>query len=191
MIPQMRIGLIAPDAILNDRAFIRIHNRAAKDALRESAMTHHKERIPMHFKIGAAEKYGYMPRRPKYKRYKLRRWNEVRDLVSGDRKGPPTKDFIKQPPVIRAGGKAANPDGSAGLLKLSIVLKLPFPTSGDAYRPNGVSGVQMKREIAVVIASEGKEIAEQFKAAYVRILNEMLSKRPRIRKRYESALGAA
>lgn len=191
MIPQMRIGLIAPDAILADRAFIRIHNRAAKDALRECAMTHHKERVPLHFQNGAAEKYGYMPRRPKYKRYKLRRWNETRDLVSGDRKGPPTKDFIKQPPTIRAGGKAANPDGSAGLLKLSIVLKLPFPTSDDTYRPGTVSGKQIKREIAAITGEEGKDIAEQFKSAYVRILNEMLQKRPRIRKRYEAALGAA
>ena len=188
--PAMRIGLVAPDVFFFERSFVRLHNRAAKDALRECAIKHHKERIPLHFKVGASEVYGYAPRAESYKRKKLRRYNEIRDLVSGDRRGPPTKEFVKQPPKIRVGGKATNDDGTAGFLKLSIVIKLPFTASGDDYRPGRVSGKQIKREIAVVLASEATEIAKEFKENYVRILNEMLKKRPRIRKKYEAAQGA-
>ncbi len=187
MIPAMRIGLIAPDALFHERSFIRLHNRAAKEALRECALKHHKERIPLHFKVGATEKYGYAPRAEGYKRKKLRRYNEIRDLVSGDRRGPPTKEFTKQPPKIRVGGKATNDDGTAGALRLSIVIKLPFIASSDEYRPGRVSGKQIKREIAVVLPHEAAEISQEFKDNYVRILNEMLSKRPRIRKKYEAA----
>lgn len=186
-IPSMRVGLIAPEPYLQDRAFIRIHNRAAKDALEEVAKHHHKVRIPQHFTLGASEKYGYAERKPKYKKYKLRRWNEPRDLVSGDNRNPKTKDYMaRQTPRIRLGGKAANPDGTAGQLRLTMGLSFPFPLSRDVTAA-GVSGQQMKREIAAITANEAKEIAEMFKQRYLFHLKKQLANRPRIRKRLTEA----
>lgn len=59
----------------------RLHNRYAKEAMRETLQEHHKQNIPKHFKQSARDTYKYAPRAPAYKRYKLRRYKSARDLV--------------------------------------------------------------------------------------------------------------
>ena len=61
-IPTIRATIAAPEPLLNERSFLRMHNRCAKDALREEGLAHHKQRIPGHFTRAAAGKYGHRRR---------------------------------------------------------------------------------------------------------------------------------
>lgn len=198
----MRVALIAPDALLDDRAFLRIHNKAAKDALRECAITHWKTRIPGHFRKQSQAKYGYEPRKPIYRTLKARRMKSRTDLVYSGK----TRDAVTSTqPTIRAGGRAANPDGSSGQLKLSMTMKLPFGVdaqksvakavrrgkysrghvSGE-HRP-GVTIADMSSEIAAITTDEAKDIGQQFAKLYGEKLKAALATRPKIRKRLDAA----
>lgn len=200
-VPTVRANLVAPEPLLRERSFLRIHNRAAKDALRAEAEKHHKERIPGHFTRSAAQKYGHMRRTPRYMRMKARRWGSVTDLVkTGD-----TKDEMTQNAVIRVGGKAADADGTSGELRVTIELRFPFGrdaqkavakairtgklrrghTSG-AHR-SGVTIRQMRKEIASITDAEHTQIARGFLRRYGENLASALSRAPRIRKRVQAA----
>ena len=198
MIPAMRVGLIAPEPLMTDRAFLRIHNRAAKDALRDQALEHHKKRLPGHFKATGRGKYGYKERKPGYKARKYREGYGRTDLV---RTGATRDKMTGEDPKIRMGGKAANPDGSTGQLKLTMRLSFPFGLDAqhsheqraDAERKfgrqfpmrenTGVTIADMRKEIGKIIATEARQIADGFHLGYVKNINAELKSRPRIRKK--------
>ncbi len=179
----MRLSLIAPEPVLTDRAFVRIHNRAAKSALEEQAIKHWKERIPDHFDEAKQGKYPMAERSPEYQRIKERRYGRKAKLV---KTGRTRTAMTRNRPTIRLGGRAANPDGTAGSLRLTMILKFPFTVTSDASQ-RGVTGDQMRREIGVILPEEARQIIEGFEAGYVKHLNRELASRPRIRKRYEAA----
>ncbi len=198
MIPSMRVGLIAPEPLVTDGGFLRIHNRSSKDALRSEALEHHKKRIPLHFRATARGKYGYKERKPGYKARKYREGYGRTDLV---RTGATRDKMSGEEPKIRLGGKAANPDGSTGQLKLTMRLAFPFGLEAQAAhakraasekrtgksvptRSNtGVTIADMRQEIGKIIADEARKIADGFHARYTKNLNHELRSRPRIRKR--------
>src|SRR4051794_35425706 len=105
MLPQLRVALIAPEPLLDDRSFIRIHNKAAKLALRDEAQTHWKKRIPGHFTASAGSKYGYKERQPKYRAIKKSRYGVNIDLVAS---GHTRDEITRTVPEIRIGGRAAS-----------------------------------------------------------------------------------
>lgn len=200
-LPQMRVALIAPEPMLTDRAFVRIHNRAAKDSLRGQAIGHWKKRLPGHFQATARSKYGYKDRTPKYKAIKYRQGYGRTDLV---RTGANKRKMLGEEPQIRAGGRAANPDGTAGQLRLSMILRFTFGAAAqvstakriatgqrrgiviDKRATAGVTIDQMRKEIATILPSEGGEIAQGFAKGYTVHLQDEISRRPRIRKRIEA-----
>jgi hypothetical protein len=181
----MRIGLIAPEPLLTDRAFVRLHNRVAKDALRDEALHHWKRRIPDHFRATARAKYSYKERTPRYKAIKMRQGYGRTDLV---RTGATRDKITREQPTIRMGGRAANPDGTTGQLKLTMRMRFPFPL-GQAG--SGVTGDQMKKEVGRILPVEGSDVAAGFKKRYLDYLNKALATRPKLRKRYDAALAAS
>jgi hypothetical protein len=207
LLPDLRVSLIAPEPLLDDRAFLRLHNRIAKQALTSEAIFHWATRIPKHFQSGAASKYGYQERKPAYNLIKKRRYGTVQPLV---RTGE-TRDTLKRDmPEYRIGGRAAESDGSTGQLRLTMTMRLPFGTSAQEAvakavregkyksgshvsgdnRP-GVTIDQMKREIAAITLDEAKDIAASFGRRYQKLLTVALKSRPKLRKRIISEnLGA-
>jgi hypothetical protein len=204
-LPTVRATIAAPEPLLKERSFLRIHNRAAKDALRKEGEHHHKERMPGHFKRSAHAKYGYKQRSPAYIRKKARRWRSTLDLV---KTGRLRDEITKTPPVIRVGGKAADDEGNTGNLRLTLTM--PFHVGAKAqesyaraaesgYRPTrnttivgraGVTIRQMRRELAAITEDEGREIARGFLKRYGRNLAVALARSPRIRKRVAAARGS-
>lgn len=199
-VPTVRATIAAPEPLLNERSFLRIHNRCAKDALREEGVKHHKERLPGHFTRSAHGKYGHQDRKPAYIRFKARRYRSVTDLVKS---GGTRNHMLNSPPKMRIGGKAAADDGSSGSLKLTLELSFPFgqaaqksvarrirtntrPTRGQTVT-SGVTIKQMRREIGAITQPEGQQIARGFIRGYGRLLAERLAKSPRIRKRVAAA----
>jgi hypothetical protein len=185
-----------------ERSFLRIHNRCAKNALREEAVKHHKERIPLHFQRSARQKYGYQPRKEKYMRFKARVFRSVTDLVKRGK----TKDAMTQgESKIRLGGKAADENGVFGGMKATLELPFPIGTdaqkriakrikSGKGTRPTGPRGTgvtipQMKKEIATIIPTESRDIAQGFLRRYGQHLARELARAPRIRKRVAAVTG--
>jgi hypothetical protein len=201
-LPAVRVTIAAPEPLLRERSFLRMHNKAAKEALREQGMFHWKNRIPLHFLRSAHTKYGYAARSAKYIRIKQRRWRQGgMDLV---KTGHLRNDMLHTPPVIRIGGKASDENGDGGDLKLKLVL--PFHVGDkaqlhymqlreafgkgavkaakrDAAKKTGVSIAQMRKEIAAITADEGKDTARRFLKGYGQRLAVALARSPRIRKR--------
>jgi hypothetical protein len=199
---MVRATLVAPEPLLKERSFLRLHNRSAKESLREQGLHHWKVRIPQHFTRSAHQRYGYMPRVPRYMRIKARRWRSVTDLV---KTGRMRDEMTKTPPVIRVGGKAADDDGNTGALKLSLTM--PFHVGQKAQQSyadralarrsmrirrmaglrTGVTIAQMRREVATIREDEGKDTARRFLKGYGTHLGRGLAKAPRIRKRVTAA----
>jgi hypothetical protein len=165
-VPTVRATLVAPEPLLNERSFLRIHNRCAKEALRAEGLDHHKRRIPQHFTRSAHAKYGYMRRKDKYMRIKARRYHSATDLVKS---GATKQEMLQNTPKIRIGGKAADDAGASGELKLTLELNFPFSKDAQAavakriasrrrfqrtytYSSDktGVTIAQMKKEIATI-----------------------------------------
>jgi hypothetical protein len=204
-IPTVRATIVAPEPLLNERSFLRLHNRCAKEALRDEGLHHWKDRIPRHFTRSAHQHYGYAPRSPAYMRFKARRYHSATDLV----KTSQTKDeMTKTPPVIRAGGKASDDAGHAGQLRLTLVFPFhPGQKAHEHYRNlaskygrlavraakkraakrTGVTIDQMRKEIATILPEEARDTARRFLRGYGRRLSTGLAKAPRIRKRVSAA----
>ncbi|MDQ3288917.1 MAG: hypothetical protein M3Q42_11805 [Pseudomonadota bacterium] len=204
-LPTVRATIAAPEPLLQERSFLRLHNRAAKDALREEGEKHHKQRMPGHFQRSAAGKYGHMRRKEKYIRFKARRWRSVTDLV---KTGATKMAMLQSQPTIRVGGKAADDDGKSGSLRLTLTM--PFPPGAGAQQAyaqaspyarkqmkqraakeqaaaSRVTIQQMRKELATIIDPEARDIAKGFIQRYGRHLARALAKSPRIRKRVAAA----
>ncbi len=202
MIPNMRISIEAPEPLLTDGGFVRLHNQVAKQALRDEAVKHWKDRIPGHFDPRARGKYGHMARKPKYEAMKRRVFGRVIDLVLT---GQTRSKITKTQPDIRVGGQAyvSTKSSGAGGLNLTMTMRLPFGVEAQRAiakkaragirhtgpRTAGVTIAQMKSELAAITEDERRAIAASFLAGYIRLLNKELRSRPRIRKRIESAGG--
>jgi hypothetical protein len=200
-LPTVRAYVVAPEPLLRERSFLRMHNRTAKDALREQGMHHWKARIPGHFTRSAHGKYGYQARSQRYMRIKARRYHSATDLVKFGRL---KMDLINTPPVIRIGGKAADDEGNGAGLKLTLTM--PFHVGDkaathyselarkfgrgavraakrDAAKRTGVTIAQMRKEIAAITTDEAKDTARRFLKGYGQRLAVALARSPRIRKR--------
>ena len=202
-LPICRATLVAPEPLLQERSFLRLHNRSSKEALRDEAVRHHKQRIPGHFTRSAAGKYKHQPRKPAYIRFKARRFRSVVDLV---KTGQARDAMTKTSPAIRIGGQAADESGAASK-PLKLTLTLPFHIGQKAQagyakkaraakqgrptrtrsRSSGVTIAQMRKELGTVTEDEGRDTARGFLKGYGRRLGEGLARAPRIRKRVNAA----
>lgn len=194
----MRISIEAPEPLLTDGGFVRLHNQVAKTALREEAVKHWKNRIPGHFDPRARGKYGHMKRKPKYEAIKQRIFGHITDLVLT---GQTRSKITKTQPEIRVGGQAYG-STRAGGLNLTMTMRLPFGVEAqraiakkaragirhDGPRTSGVTIAQMKTELAAITEDERRAIAASFRQRYLELLNKELRSRPKIRKRIEASV---
>lgn len=196
MLPTFHVTIDAPEPLITDGGFVRLHNQVAKQALREEAIKHWKNRIPGHFDPRARGRYGHVKRKPKYEAMKQRVFGRVIDLVLT---GQTKSKITKTQPDIRIGGAAF---GGKRELALTMTMRLPFGIEaqraiakkirrGERHtgpRTAGVTIAQMKQEIAAITEDERRAIAASFHHRYTELLNKELQSRPRIRKRIEAAV---
>lgn len=202
MIPTVRATIVAPEPLLRERSFLRLHNRCSKEALREQGLKHHKERMPLHFTRSAAGRYNHQRRRAAYMRYKARVFRSVTDLV---KTGQAKLEMLTNAPKIRVGGQAADAEGNARTLKLSLTM--PFHVGERAQQAHakkaekirrgqpvktrkvttGVTIAQMRKELATITQGEARDIADGFGKGYGQRLAVGLAKAPRLRKKVRAA----
>ncbi len=164
---------ITYDAKLDDAA-PRIINKAGKDAMREVLLTHHRERIPEHFKATNRGKYSHRERTARYKAIKMRRFKSRTDLVKTGR----TRDRMTSLYQIRIGGSQTGSETKAPGLVGRLLMRFPFPESKEAS-PDKVNTAQMRREIETITDGERQEIVKQFRDLYVKHLTTTPSGRKR------------
>lgn len=157
----------------------RHHNRMVREALKEVITAHHRFRIPKHFETEAHRKYGYKPRTLKYKKEKARRYHSVVDLV---KTGKSKARMMASPRIVVTGSA----EGGKSPVTGKLVLKFDFAGGGGRrYRkkksPQAVLIEQMHKEIQAMTPDEKREIASQFRRAYLQRWQIFNAGRKRIR----------
>lgn len=170
----------------------RLHNAIMKDVVRDELYNHWKHRLPLHFRLDARQRYGHMPRSPRYNSYKNRRFSSKRDLV----KTGETERLMRSPPRITVGGAAeGGKNGLRGRLHLTfswaaaVAQRMRKKFSRGSRRAaaasiktrTGVNLAQMRKEIQTFTDGELKDIAASIQANYVHRVNTDTSPRQRIK----------
>jgi len=130
----------------------RYWNKYTRESLRDELVRHHQETIPKHFRMGAAQQYGYMRRQLHTRMWKRKLFgtNADLDLI----KSGVTSKAIMGMRQITFQGSLRGSDGLTGRLRM----RLPFPVYRTAP-PGFVTADQIKKEIATVTDAEGQAIA--------------------------------
>lgn len=164
----------------------RTHNRLVRTAVEAECKNHIAKRLPGHFTQGAAAKYKHQKRKPKYIRYKIRRFHTGTDLV----KSGATRAHVPQVAKIAMSGSA-----SEGTIRGRITSRLPFGggtgrTLDDAARrrmglgapsrmpTDGVTPAQMIKELKAVTREETKDMSNNIRRDYIGSIRKL--SRPRL-----------
>jgi len=155
----------------------RRHNQFAKIAMRKVMERHHAEHVPRHFKRENARLYDHLPRKPKYVRYKQRRWGQGgMDLVKRGR----TRQWMTSAYKLSVGGTAV-------ARTLNATLKLTFPFKGGSGRfrkaqsRGSVTIQQMIAEMERFANDEPRKLAEWFLRYYMEQVEQFRATRKRRR----------
>lgn len=166
-------------------------NRIVKEAMEACLKTHHKERIPLHFRQDARHKYSYKERSLRYRKRKRLKWHTTRDLV----KTGASEQRMKREGQIVIGGAA---EGSKKPIVGRLRLKFDFAQSEQFKRSQvkrftrtvqphfsrttaGVTIADMHREVQRFTPQERKEFAEQLLAEIMKRYNAFQGSRQRKR----------
>lgn len=152
-------------------------NKHARVALREELEKHHRQRIPRHFRMGAHQLYGYMPRTAKTREFKRTHWriDPNLDLVRSGR----TSRYIQQQYQITFGGQFGG-EAKGGTLQGRLKMPLPFPASRPG-RPGSVTLEEIKKEIRATTPAEDREIAEGYRDRLVNLITNQYGPQKKIR----------
>lgn len=162
----------------NDR-IKRITNRAAKTALREVMLKHHKTRIPDHFKKSKQKKYNYAKRSPATLAIKAKtRRENMPDLVKRGR----LSRKITQRIDVNTSGKASAGD-------VSVIGKMRMPPMRPDFKTAGVTMAVMIDEIERMTTKEQSDIAFEFVERYIAILDKEI-KGKKVRRRLSKQLSS-
>lgn len=155
----------------------RAHNLAGKEALRDELVRHHRERIPLHFRQNARDRYRYKKRSDVYLAIKRRKTHSTTDLVYSGA----TKSMVRGLGMVRIGGtmtgstykngaKAGQVRAEAGLSG-HLVMQIPFSIGyRDSADPSRVHSADIADEITRVRDDEEREMAAGFERTYMRRL---------------------
>lgn len=183
----MSFSLTLPECI-DPEASLRKQNSAMKEAMRTAMKTHHRERIPKHFRADARTRYGHAERTRKYNAFKRRFMGSRRDLVKTGR----TEKEMKANARITIGGTSLT--GLKAKMKLRFgwedrpvqdqkmvnVLQEAFQkrlrrAGGDRFlaellkrQTAGVTLNQMRKEITTIRPDELQEFADEFAQEYAK-----------------------
>jgi hypothetical protein len=167
----------------------RLHNKYAKEALRETLDLHWSKNTRKHFQLGARQRYGYAPRSVRYNLFK-KRWkgHTIEMLLTGRSR----QQMSSKRPQIRVGGAA-----EGGKKGLSGYYFLRFPFSGDAQfamrkrarrikraqwvgkRQNKLP--QLRKEMERWAGDEVQQAKEEFANRYMAKVNAYRGRRQRKR----------
>lgn len=120
---------------------LRLHNKFAKEALREALDLHWQKTTRKHFQVGARQRYGYASRSKRYNLFKLRwKGHSIEMLLTGRTRAA----MSDHRPAVRVGGAA-----EGGKKGLSAYYVLRFPFSGEAQKAVARRARQLKRHKVV------------------------------------------
>jgi hypothetical protein len=165
-IPQFDISLRLSDGFYELVKGSRLWNVYARNALGDELLKHYRTRIPLHFRLGAHEKYGYAPRKSITKKRKVRYWKKPADLDQV-RSGGQSKFLLSNHRLAFSGSFGT--EGSGGVLRGRLIMNRPrrlYPASGSGITPE-----QLDAEITSTTAAERQEIAEGYRDRLVRQIN--------------------
>lgn len=159
----------------------RTHNAWSRAAMRQILETHHKKRIPEHFKRSARGKYGYKNRKPRYMRYKARKYGSQTDLVFS---GASKINIERNPKFVVAGAAEGGKKPIEGRIEVEFqwqarrraALRASPALRKKAYlnllaggRANtGVKTEDMKSEVRRILPNEASEMGIEFLHEYMK-----------------------
>lgn len=176
LVPRFAFLMEWPEDISDRR-----HNQFAKVAMRVVLQKYHddKNAFPRKFTRAGRKLYGYLPRNPKYERYKQRKWgNGSIDMVKRGR----TRQWMTSAYRLTVGGTASD-------RSLNATLKTTFPFKGGTgnFKKTPTRGaltiLQMVKELQRFAEDEPRMLAIWFHEEYMRQVNEFRSNRKRVRTR--------
>tara|TARA_R100000808_G_scaffold24931_1_gene59486 strand:- start:15888 stop:16463 length:576 start_codon:yes stop_codon:yes gene_type:complete len=183
-LPEVGFAITAPAPIHDSARFMRIHNRASKNAVRTTLLKHRLEVLPKHFQRGNRSRYDHMPRKTRTRTVKKQKFNSVTDLVKTGK----TRDHMtSQFPVIRVGGSAQS------VMKGTMHLTFPFPVNLEmdgGKDGKGVTQAQMAKEIGAWTEDESRGAADDMAQFYKEFLEQELADAPRLRKKLAAKVAA-
>lgn len=177
----------------------RTHNAWSRQAMRTILETHHAKRIPQHFKRSARGKYGYKARKPRYMRYKARKYGAQTDLVFS---GASKINIERNPKFVVSGAAEGGKKTIEGRIEVEFqwqakrraALRASPALRAKAYRNflaggrvnTGVKTEDMKSEVRRILSSEASEMAVEFLYEYMK----RYKSHPSQRRTYSSRRGA-
>lgn len=172
--PSFEAVIILPEPLDSSARFMRLHNKALKEAMKETLIKHWKTRIPTHFQAKAKTRYRHFERAPATLESKRRGGRTLPDLYKSGR----TRDkMTKEKPKIRIGGS-----GRKGQIRGTMILRFPADFR-QAQKATGVTRSKMADEISRWTAQEEEDAAKYFRNRYIHHMQVMLKTRPKIRAR--------
>lgn len=165
---------------------VRMHNRLARECLREELQAHGEKRIPLHFRPLARHRYSYARRmshqgRKSYNEWKRQRYGSTADLVKTGKSRAHMTNPANQKVTIR--GSAA-----AGTLSGALAMRFPWTggtgkQKGDRRITVGTTPAVMVSEVERIIPTEVHEISEGMKSRYIAKVAERLRQKKIIKSR--------
>jgi hypothetical protein len=157
-------------------------NRFCREAMQECLQTHHRERIPLHFRQDARYRYGYKDRTARYRAAKRKRYKSTRDLV---KTGASERRMKREGQIIVGGAAEGSKRPISGKLRLMFDFTQTaafefsqmkrFKQAGRGWydsaagrRAAGVTIADMHREVQQMTPQERRAFAEQYVAAIMR-----------------------
>ncbi len=141
MLPLMKIGIVVPEWIAGEGPSKRVHNAAAKNALRNEADNHLKKRIPRHFEESGKSRYRMADRKPGYQKYKTNRAGRMVWMTNENGVYVLQRmSTVANRPLIRSGNtqrkirEGAQITTRGQLNRISATLKLKVPIPGGKTR---------------------------------------------------------
>jgi len=160
-VPKMNVTMTVPSRPADMAA--RLHNKFAKEALRETLQSHHRRTFRGRFEPAARSKYDHAPRSPRYVKHKKNKFGHTIDLVYT---GATRREFVKPGHPVRIGGTAAG-----GTLVGRMIFKFPFADGNrmkaGQRRTRNPRTAQLAKEISAWTAEEAKTAAQEFLQRYM------------------------
>ena len=112
--PRLTFTIKMSDGLYGLTKQDRLWNKYAREAMKEGLTEHHQDIIPLHFRLGAASRYGYAPRKGLTRKKKKTIWKKhpMLDLV---RSGNTSKEIMERRQIKFSGSFGSGAKAAKGL----------------------------------------------------------------------------
>jgi hypothetical protein len=190
-LPNVGAVLVVPNTLANTARTLKIHNRATKDALKDTMLHHWRGRWRRHFKATNRTEFDHAPRSEATKRIKMQKFASRTDLVQSGA----TKNFttsVRPKFSVVSGGKSSGKrsvSSSVGGMTGRLEMRFPFPTNKflqKKTRKDGKAAVTptvMAEEMARWSGQDLSAAADRFAKQYAMNMKQELAGSARLRKK--------